>query len=53
MSLLLSYELKDNPRYEYEEEFNNLADAKERLGDLPEVVWWEITDQDGEFYGCN
>lgn len=55
MSLILAYELKDNIGYEYEEEFNNLADAKERLGDLPEhmIVWWDITDQDGECYGCD
>ena len=55
MSVILSYELRDNPRYEYEIECDDLADAKEALGDLPEhmIVWWDITDQDGECYGCD
>lgn len=45
---LLSYELKDNPHYEYEEWVGGLPGARillHRMRDM--IVWAELSDMDG------
>lgn len=46
--MILSYELVDNPSYEYEEEVSTQFDACYRLLSIEEFcLWWELTDSDG------
>lgn len=47
--MILSYELADNPGYEYEQEVPDLDGANLYLQTLPAhmIVWYDITDGDG------
>lgn len=45
---ILSYELADNPGYEYEEYVTDVAEARTHLrGKTDMLVWATLTDQDG------
>ncbi len=47
--MILSYELADNPGYEYEQEVPSLDDANLYLQTLPThmIVWYDITYDEG------
>ena len=47
--MILTYELVDNPGYEYEDEVQTQFDACVRLQSIePLCVWWQLTDGSGE-----
>ena len=47
--MILTYELVDNPGYEYEDEVQTQFDACVRLQSIePFCVWWQLTDGSGE-----
>lgn len=47
MTVILSYELYDSPRYEYEHEFSSVAEAEAYLATLAQhmIVWHSITEE--------
>lgn len=48
MSLILTYELIDNPGREYEVEVTSAKDAEQRVRDIEDVVlWYSLTDPHG------
>lgn len=50
MTVILSYELYDSPRHEYEQEFPSVAEALATLATLAQhmIVWFSITDANGD-----